>query len=65
AENRPELLPEYLAEHLLTWADHYLQLLAEQQDYPFYRGLALLTRQTLQNWQQQAAINVPIVPFYR
>lgn len=28
AENRPELLDEFLREHLLTWSSHYLELLA-------------------------------------
>lgn len=36
AENKPELLKEFFAQHLLTWSDRYLQLLAEQADYPFY-----------------------------
>lgn len=65
AENRPELLHDYLREHLLTWAQRYLHLLAEQQDYPFYQGLALLTAQTLHQWQQTADIEVPPVRFYR
>ena len=33
AENKPELLKEFFAQHLLTWSDRYLQLLAEQADY--------------------------------
>lgn len=65
AENHAELLHNYLREHLLTWSQHYLHLLAEQQDYPFYQGLALLTAQTLQQWQREADINVPPVRFYR
>lgn len=65
AESNPELLSEYLSKHLLTWADHYFSLLAEQNDFPFYQGLALLAKETLANWQQQLAVIVPKVTFYR
>ncbi|ACE62389.1 Tat proofreading chaperone DmsD [Actinobacillus pleuropneumoniae] len=65
AESRPALLPEYLSKHLLIWADHYFDLVAQQTNFPFYQGLALLARQTLKDWQQQLAIIVPQVSFYR
>lgn len=65
AESKPELLPEYLSKHLLIWAEHYFDLVAQQTDFPFYQGLALLARQTLKDWQQQLAIIVPQVSFYR
>lgn len=65
AENKPELLPEYLGCHLLNWAYRYLDLVSEQIDYPFYRGLALLTKSTLQFWQEQANIIVIPTQLYR
>lgn len=64
AENKPELLKVFLAQHLLTWSDRYLQLLAEQTDYPFYRGLSLVAQQTLQHWKTELALTVPKVQLY-
>ena len=65
AENRPELLKAFLQDHLLTWAKRYLHLLSEQSLSPFYQGLAELTQDTLQNWQDEALLIVPKVQFYR
>ncbi|MDU8923529.1 Tat proofreading chaperone DmsD [Pasteurellaceae bacterium LIM206] len=65
AEHHSDLLSEYLSRHLLIWAKRYLQLLSVQTLSPFYRGLALLTQQTLQYWQDEALLIVPQVKFYR
>ncbi|HDR1865659.1 TPA: Tat proofreading chaperone DmsD [Pasteurella multocida] len=65
AENRPELLVIFLSEHVFTWSTRYLQLLANQQTSVFYRGLALLTQATLNQWQQQLDIQVNSVRLYR
>ncbi|VEI76775.1 Twin-arginine leader-binding protein DmsD [Mannheimia haemolytica] len=65
AENKPELLAEYLEGYLLNWAYRYLDLLSVQQDYPFYQGLALLAKDTLLFWQEQANIEVIQSQFYR
>lgn len=65
AENRPHLVVEFLREHFLTWAAHCLQQLAKGENAPFYQGLAILTEQTLQQWQRDLQINVPKVKFYR
>ncbi len=48
ARNKPELLGEYLQDHFLTWAPHYLRKLEEEARHPFYRGLSLLTRTSLE-----------------
>ena len=65
AENRPHLVVEFLREHFLTWAAHCLQQLASAENAPFYQGLAILTEQTLQQWQRDLHIDVPKVKFYR
>lgn len=65
ADHKPTLLAEFFTNHLFTWANRYLDLLAEQQDYPFYQGLALLAQATLAQWQQRYAIVVPQVKWYR
>ncbi|EIJ69036.1 Tat proofreading chaperone DmsD [Pasteurella bettyae] len=65
AENRPQLLNEFLSKHLLTWGYRCLDLLIEQQNFPFYQGIALLARETLQGWQQQADIQPAQLQLYR
>lgn len=65
AENNPAVLPAFLSQHFLTWSGRYLTLLTAQSDYPFYQGLGLLTQQTLQQWQEALALEVPKVQFYR
>ncbi|WP_114908279.1 Tat proofreading chaperone DmsD [Haemophilus haemolyticus] len=65
AENRPHLLIEFLREHFLTWAYHFLEQLSKIENSDFYQALALLTIKTLQQWQVDLHINVPTVRFYR
>lgn len=65
AAGRPELVDEYLRDHLLTWAPHYLEGLAEAADHPFYRGLARLTRTTMLGMQQERELAVNLPRFYR
>ncbi|AKU62768.1 Tat proofreading chaperone DmsD [Aggregatibacter aphrophilus] len=64
AENRPHLLPEFLSQHLLTWASHFLKQLANTE-HPFYQGLAQLALATLDDWRQRLNLSVPQVRFYR
>ena len=47
AGNKPELVEEYLAEHLMPWVPRYLDLFEESSNQQFYQGLAILTRATL------------------
>lgn len=65
AENQPHLLIEFLREHFLTWAYHFLEQLSKIENSDFYQALALLTIKTLQQWQVDLHINVPTVRFYR
>lgn len=65
AEQKPDVLAEYLTEHLFTWAYRYLALLSEQTDYPFYQGIALLAQDSLQYWQEQANLPVKTPQLYR
>ncbi|WP_439235006.1 Tat proofreading chaperone DmsD [Lonepinella koalarum] len=55
AEQQPELLAEYLTEHLLPWSTRYFELLASS-DSLFYQGVAQLCQQTLSYWQQQLGL---------
>ena len=65
AEERPELTDEYLRDHLLTWAPHYLEALEAAADHPFYQGLAALTRSTLLGLQEARGLEVVTPRFYR
>jgi TorA maturation chaperone TorD len=46
-QEKPELVDEFLREHLMPWAPRYLELLEEDAKQPFYQGLAVLARATL------------------
>ncbi|MEC4175323.1 Tat proofreading chaperone DmsD [Adlercreutzia sp. R7] len=65
AQQRPELVDEYLTAHLLTWASHYLDLLEETTTHDFYRGLAQLTRATLVGMGEARGLAVTLPRFYR
>ena len=65
AENRPHLLAEFLSQHLLTWAPHFLSQLANVENHPFYQGLAQLTLIVLDDWKHKLNLSVPKVHFYR
>lgn len=64
AEERPDLVDEYLRDHLLTWALHYLEALEAAADHPFYQGLAALTRSTLLGLQAARGLEVTLPHFY-
>lgn len=64
AEQNPEQLPEFLAEHFLPWAYRFLQLL-QQGSQGFYLGLAILSEQLLQKWQQQLMLTPKALQLYR
>lgn len=65
AQERPELAEEYLLDHLLTWAGHYLDLLVPvaREEHELYHGLALLTRATLDGLQHKLGLKV-VYPRY-
>lgn len=65
AENKPFLLDEYLSDHLLTWAPHYLEQLETCAGDGFYGSLARLTRQTLDGIQKERNVHVVLPRFYR
>ncbi len=65
AEHRPELLGEFLRDHVLTWSSHFLEQLEEAAEHAFYRGLASLTRMTLEGVGETLALEVVHPRFYR
>lgn len=65
AQNRPELLDEYLREHLLTWSSHFLQGMEEATNHSFYKGLARIARLSLEGIQKDHGIEVDYPRYYR
>lgn len=65
ARNNPELVDEYLSDHLLTWSSHYLEQLEEAAENPFYQALAHLTRASLEGMQREFDLSVTYPKFYR
>lgn len=65
ARNRPECLDDYLRLHLLTWAPHFLELVERETSHLFYRGLARLTRSSLEGIRDARDLHVEIPRFYR
>ena len=48
ADERPELLADYLRIHLLPWAGRFLDGMYEAAQHPFFEGLALLAKTSLE-----------------
>ncbi len=65
AGNRPEVLAEYLQDHLLTWAPHFLTLMQSATTSDFFDGLAALTRESLLGIQDALGLEVEEPRFYR
>lgn len=65
AENRPELLAEFLQTHLLSWAPRQLSLLEAVVDCPFYAALGKLAKIALNQWQQQLNLSIKATFWYR
>ncbi|MBE6473656.1 MAG: Tat proofreading chaperone DmsD [Coriobacteriaceae bacterium] len=65
ARNRPELLDEFLRDHVLTWSSHYLNKLEQEARLPFYRGLAVVTRESLEGIQSERGIQVEHPRYFR
>ncbi len=65
AQHKPSLVSDFLQNHLLTWSSHFLQELELVADAPFYRGLACLTRSTLEGLQIHLGIKMEYPHYYR
>lgn len=65
AGHKPELLEEYLRDHLLTWSSHMLEELEAAAQHSFYRGLAQLARESLEGIAAEMDIRVEYPRFYR
>lgn len=65
ARNRPDDLDDYLRLHLLTWAPHFLSFMEDATTHPFYRGLARLTRLSLEGIRDARGLAVSVPRFYK
>ncbi|MEQ5111101.1 Tat proofreading chaperone DmsD [Providencia vermicola] len=57
-QDRRNDFEELLAWHLLPWSAHFLDVFATQANSNFYRGLAMLTQETLSGIQKQLSLPV-------
>ena len=65
AAEMPDTLDDFLAQHLLTWSHHFLTLMAQEAQHPFYQGLAQLTDASLEGIRASRSIQVTYPRFYR
>lgn len=65
ARDKGDIVEEYLKLHLLPWSSHFLDELEAAAEQPFYRGLARLTRASLEGMQAAFGIEVTHPRFYR
>lgn len=65
ARTQPDALDDYLQTQLLTWSSHFLTQLEEASEHPFYRGLAQLTRLSLEGIQRARSLKVDYPRYYR
>lgn len=65
AQARPDLLGDLLANHVLTWSDHYLDLFDSSVDSPTYAAAAVLARATLSDLRGLLDITPAHRRFYR
>ncbi len=65
SRHRPEALEDFLRIHMLTWTSHFLDELSEAARHPFYEGLAILTKESLEGVQSALSIDVVYPRFYR
>ena len=65
ARNRADLLDDYAAMHLLTWAPHFLEKMEAAAASPFFEGLAALARASLAGVASARGLAVETPRFYR
>lgn len=65
ARNRPELVDEFLSDHLLIWSAHFLERVKQQTKHEFWRSIAGLTNQTLNGIAAVRDITPKEVTLYR
>ena len=61
AAQRPELVEEYLREHVLTWSHHYFELLApvaEAEGCPLYCAVGMLADELLLSAQERMGLEI-------
>ena len=65
AQTMPAELDGFMAQHLRTWSPHFLALMAQEAQHPFYQGLAQLTDASLEGIRASRGIQVTYPRFYR
>lgn len=65
AQNKPELVDEFLEQHVLTWSSHFFDGVADVTTHPFFEGLANISRLSLEGIQKERGLSPETPKFYR
>lgn len=65
ADEKPELVGEFLQLHVLPWSGHLLEQLEAAAEHPFYKGLAGIANASLKGMKETFALEVVTPRFYR
>lgn len=64
-EQRPDLVGEFLKQHFLTWAGHFLDYMESQTTDRFYKSVAQLTNTTLSGLAKCLKLQITYPKFYK
>ena len=64
-KNKPECIEEYLGLHLFTWSSHFLDQLIAEARHPFFKGLAQISKLSLEGIQEEFEIFVEYPRYFR
>jgi len=64
-DERPNLIEEFISQHLAPWSPRFCEKLKAGAKTPFYQGLALLTKTTIESIVEAFSIKVATRPLYR
>lgn len=65
AQNKSELVDDFLERHVLTWSSHFFDGMADATTHPFFKGLANISKLTLEGLQKERALSPETPKFYR
>lgn len=65
ARRCPDILPEYLGNHLLPWAPRFLERLSAQTRHSFFAGVSTLALWSLRGIESELDVQVRHVRLYR
>ena len=65
ANDKPEILEDFLQNHLLTWSSHFFDYMQANTENEFYCALAKISKASLEGIQETLNIEVTYPKFYK